>query len=212
MPKLIIIILLLLSFTLLNSKDIVVTKDGNIYRGIIEKYSDKELKIRINENNLFTLNSSDILTVDFDNKIETQQQIQTDYKNGIGVSLGYPGGYNVNFDFVVNELLIGISLGSNFDFLYSGELSLRYPLYQTKNIYIAPSFILGYQYFYHYLSEYYYPYNTLSDSKYYAAGAFNLSIYGIFVTFGITPRSGSYLEDYIFPSPLYLKFGYNYYY
>lgn len=91
MPKLIIIILLLLSFTLLNSKDIVVTKDGNIYRGIIEKYSDKELKIRINENNLFTLNSSDILTVDFDNKIETQQQIQTDYKNGIGVDIQFYG-------------------------------------------------------------------------------------------------------------------------
>lgn len=212
--KIFIVLFLIISVFSLYAKDIVVTKDGNIYRGKIQKYDDKELVIEITEINIFRIPAEDILNVDFDNDMEFEEELtETKYTKGIGLSLFYPGGYNFNYDLFIKKIMVGFSFGTDFDFLYSGEFNLMYPFFIDKDFFIAPNLALGYQY-YDFDNDLII-YNDYYDggSKLYLSAAVNISIYGVYINFGVLPfRSNHIFSNYLFQDPIYLKLGYKYYY
>ena len=135
MNKLFIFTILLISTICLNAADIVVTKDGNIIRGKILKYSDEELVIIIDEVNTLTFKSSEIKSVDFDNtqnsNLNSKEKINHSF-GVLGITLGVPGGVNITGGFYGKTFGTRFSLGAIPQEILAFQALIEYPIYAEK--------------------------------------------------------------------------------
>ena len=175
----------------MNAADIVVTKDGNIIRGKILKYSDEELVIIIDEVNTLTFKSSEIKSVDFDNtqnsNLNSKEKINHSF-GVLGITLGVPGGVNITGGFYGKTFGTRFSLGAIPQEILAFQALIEYPIYAEKNVFFCPTIPFGYV-----------SVSNIGSGAYTGFG-FDSHIYGFtaFVGYGVslsTGAAGGFLFD-----------------
>lgn len=136
--KIVLLFVFLVSFTSLNAKDVVVTKDGNIFRGEILKYSDEELIIKVDESNTLTFKTTEIKSVDFDNSKNENDRPNRHKDKGFGVfgvTLGIPGGINLTGAYYSKSFGTRFSLGAIPQELFAVQALIQFPIFAEKNVF-----------------------------------------------------------------------------
>ena len=175
----------------MNASDIVVTKNGNIIRGEILKYSDEELIIKVDESNTLTFKTAEIKSVDFDNNKNQDDKSNRKKEKGfgvLGVTFGIPGGINLTGGYYSENFGTRLNLGAAPGAIFAVQVLLQYPLYAERNVFFSPSIPIGYL--------------SIDDfgSGTYSGFGIDMHIYGFttFVGYGVgleTGVSGIFLFD-----------------
>lgn len=128
--------------------------------------------------------------------IEVQQR-----EYGIGISYGFPSGFNTNFDIISNNYVFGFVAGFFDDYLLGLETNIRYRIKVVGSIYFEPQFVLGIQH---------YDIHDVNLMYYFGVGL-GINIYGVNINYGRVKHSKN-TPSYIFTNPRYVKLGYTYYF
>lgn len=144
MKKIICTTIFMFSFVLLDAEDIVVTKDGNIIRGKILKYSEEELVIKIDGNNTLTFKKDNIKTVDFDNSSNSSSESSIIEGFGVfGITYGLPGGLNLTGGYYSKGFGTRFNMGIIIPEYFGIQALFEVPIYVNKNVFFSPAFAIG---------------------------------------------------------------------
>lgn len=125
---------------------------------------------------------------DFSEPTITNDSINIDklsVEYGVGIGIDYNHFISLDFEKRYKESLLGISLKHNIQYTYVISLIYKYPFILTKNIYLAPTFIINFGYYDGYYKK---NFRFLTFSEL----GFNLNIYGIYATIGLNLISDKY--------------------